>query len=880
MLDKYYQPDLVEEKIYKQWEEDGDFNAPLNSKNKHYSIVIPPPNVTGNLHMGHALNNTLQDILVRFYRMRGRDVLWQPGTDHAGIATEMVVERELKKAKIKKADLSREEFIEHVWKWKDSSGNKIINQLKRLGCSCDWSRERFTLDEGLSKSVRHVFVKLYNDGLVYKDKRLSNWDPKLKTTISDLEVIQKEVTGTLWYIDYEIENDDGKITIATTRPETMLGDTAIAVHPEDDRFKDMVGKFALLPIVEKRIPIVADEYVKIDQGSGAVKITPAHDFNDYELGKRHELEVINIFNENAELNENCPYEYQGLDRYTAREKIISKLKEQGLLNKEEENLHTVPYGDRSGEVIEPLLTDQWFVDAKKLSIEAINNVKNGNTKFIPNNWDKVYFDWMENIQPWCVSRQLIWGHQIPAWYGPDGNIFVEETSEEAHISANKHYGKDVKLVQEDDVLDTWFSSALWPFSTLGWPEETDELKKYYPTSALVTGFDIIFFWVARMMMMGLYFTKKVPFIEVYVHALVRDEKGQKMSKSKGNVIDPLILMDEFGADALRMALCSMAAQGRDIKLSKQRIEGYKNFINKIWNAVKLCELNNCFYQEIDSKNIKNIFNKWILSEYENCRSKTQLAIENYRFNEAASELYKFTWNIFCDWYLEFSKIIYLSKNDTDIKETRNITSYVLSNVIIMFHPIMPFFTEHLWHQASDILKNDTIKINKSEWPKGINVDERDNHKINLLLEFISSIRSTRSEMNVPANAVIDINYSKISNELASIFDEHKETIQSLTRSKSITKKNFSKDEGMVQVIFNDGLIYLSLKGIIDFEQEKNRLKKSLSKIEKEMNKINEKLESDNFIQNAPEEIIDEQKNRHKEYILSKEKIEMAIKSLE
>tara|TARA_B100000902_G_C27318763_1_gene922944 strand:+ start:842 stop:3484 length:2643 start_codon:yes stop_codon:yes gene_type:complete len=879
MLDKYYQPGLVEEKIYKQWEEDGDFNAPVDSKNKHYSIVIPPPNVTGNLHMGHALNNTLQDILIRFHRMRGRDVLWQPGTDHAGIATEMVVERELKKQKIKKTDLSREKFIEHVWKWKDLSGNKIINQLKRLGCSCDWSRERFTLDEGLSQSVRHVFVKLYKDGLVYKDKRLSNWDPKLKTTISDLEVIQKEVKGTLWYINYEIENGDGHITIATTRPETMLGDTAIAVHPEDKRFTDMIGKFAILPIVEKRIPIVADEYVKMDQGSGAVKITPAHDFNDYELGKRHALEIINIFNENAELNENCPQEYQGLDRYTAREKIISELKEKDVLSKEEENLHTVPYGDRSGEVIEPFLTDQWFVDAEKLSIEAINNVKNGNTKFIPSNWDKVYFDWMENIQPWCVSRQLIWGHQIPAWYGPDGNIFVEETMEEAHISAKKYYGKDVKLVQENDVLDTWFSSALWPFSTLGWPEETAELEKYYPTSALVTGFDIIFFWVARMMMMGLYFTKKVPFNEVYVHALVRDEKGQKMSKSKGNVIDPLVLMDEFGADALRMALCSMAAQGRDIKLSKQRIEGYKNFINKIWNAVKLCELNNCSYQEIDSKNIKNIFNKWILSEYENCRNKTQFAIENYRFNEAANELYKFTWNIFCDWYLEFSKVIYLSKNDTDINETRNITSYVLSNILIMFHPIMPFFTEHLWHKASNILKNDTTKINKSEWPKGISVDEKDNIKIKVLLELISSIRSTRSEMNVPANAVIDINYSKISNELGAIFDQYKETIQSLTRSKSITEKNFSKDEGMVQVIFNDGLIYLSLKGIIDFEQEKNRLQKSLSKIQKEMNKIDIKLKSENFTQNAPEEIIDEQKNRYKEYELSMKKIEVAIKSL-
>ena len=879
MLDKYYQPDLVEEKIYKQWEEDGDFRAPLNSENKPYSIVIPPPNVTGNLHMGHALNNTLQDILVRFYRMQGRDVLWQPGTDHAGIATEMVVERELKKEKIEKNSLTREEFIERVWKWKDLSGNKIINQLKRLGCSCDWSRERFTLDEGLSIAVRHVFVKLYKDGLIYKDKRLSNWDPKLKTTISDLEVIQREVTGSLWYIDYKIEDIDIQITIATTRPETMLGDTAIAVHPEDKRYSNLVGKFAILPIVEKKIPIVADEYVKMDQGSGAVKITPAHDFNDYELGRRHDLEIINIFNESAELNKNCPKEYQGLNRYEAREKIIKELNEKEILSKVEENIHTIPYGDRSGEVIEPLLTDQWFVDAKKLSIEAINNVKNGNTKFVPDNWDKVYFDWMENIQPWCVSRQLIWGHQIPAWYGPDGNIFVEETAKDAQVSANNFYGKDVKLSQEKDVLDTWFSSALWPFSTLGWPKDTNEFKKYYPTSALVTGFDIIFFWVARMMMMGLYFTKKVPFTEVYVHALVRDEKGQKMSKSKGNVIDPLVLMDEFGADALRMALCSMAAQGRDIKLSKQRIEGYKNFINKIWNAVKLCELNKCQYKEIKSDKANNIFNKWILCEYENCRKKTQLALENYRFNEAANELYKFTWNIFCDWYLEFSKVIYLSENDTDIKETRNITSFVLSNILIMFHPIMPFFTEHLWHHASHILKNNKSKINKSEWPKTISVDDKDNKKIDLLIELVSSIRSTRSEMNVPANALIEVNFADISDDLAIIFDKYKETIKSLTRTKSINEKIFSKDEGMVKVIFNDGLIYLSLKGIIDFDQEKNRLQKSLLKMEKEMHKIKEKLESKNFIENAPIEIINEQKNRQTEYMLSMKKIEMAIKSL-
>ena len=878
MLDKYYQPDLVEKKIYKQWEEDGDFNAPIDSKNKHFSIVIPPPNVTGNLHMGHALNNTLQDILARFYRMSGRDVLWQPGTDHAGIATEMVVERELKRKKINKSSLSREEFIEEVWKWKNLSGNEIINQLKRLGSSCDWSRERFTLDEGLSLAVRNVFVKLFKDGLVYKDKRLSNWDPKLKTTISDLEVIQKEVTGTLWYIDYKIENEDSKITIATTRPETMLGDTAIAVHPEDKRYTDIVGKFAILPIVDKRIPIVADEYVKMDQGSGAVKITPAHDFNDYELGKRHKLEIINIFNENAELNDSCPKEYQGLDRYIAREKIISALKEKEILSKEEESLHTVPYGDRSGEVIEPLLTDQWFVDAKKLSVEAINNVKNGNTKFIPNNWDKVYFDWMENIQPWCVSRQLVWGHQIPAWYGPDGNIFVEETAEEAEISANKYYGIDVKLVQEEDVLDTWFSSALWPFSTLGWPEETAELKKYYPTSALVTGFDIIFFWVARMMMMGLYFTKKVPFAEVYVHALVRDEKGQKMSKSKGNVIDPIILMDQHGADALRMTLCSMAAQGRDIKLSTQRVEGYRNFITKIWNAIKFCEINDCKYLNLNIKKTQNNFNIWILNELNSCEQSVSTAIKNYKFNEAANVLYKFTWNIFCDWYIEFSKAIYLSNNEEDKDETRNVSSYVLNKLMIMLHPIMPFVTEHLWSQVEFISNKSSQKIMHTQWPI-IELPTKSNSKdIEVLIKIISAIRSTRSELNVPVKSMLKLKYAENQTQLSELFLNYHDSIGSIARVSAIECFDGIRTEGDIQVIINDEIFYLSLVGIIDFKAESSRLMKNLSKINNEIDKVSNKLNSQNFIDNAPKNIISEQKGRLEEYMSSKSKIEDAIKS--
>ena len=879
MLEKYYQPSLVEDKIYKTWENDGDFK-PLESSSDAYCIVIPPPNVTGTLHMGHALNNTLQDILVRFYRMQGKSVLWQPGTDHAGIATEMVVERELKKREINKKDLSREQFIEHVWEWKNQSGNEIINQLKRLGCSCDWSRERFTLDEGLSKAVRFVFVKLYNDKLIYKDKRLSNWDPKLKTTISDLEVIQKEVKGSLWYIDYKLENEDKVITIATTRPETMLGDTAIAVHPEDERFKDFVGKYAYIPILHKKIIIIADEYVKVDQGSGAVKITPAHDFNDYEIGKRHNLEVINIFNENAELNENCPIEYQNLDRFKAREKIVNELETIGALNKVEENIHTVPYGDRSGEVVEPWLTDQWFVNAKKLSLNAIDKVKTKETIFVPQNWEKTYFDWMENIQPWCISRQLIWGHQIPAWYGPDGEIFVAENSDDAHKIARERYKKDVKLVQDEDVLDTWFSSALWPFSTLGWPDETPEFEKFYPTSTLVTGFDIIFFWVARMMMMGLYFTNKVPFSEVYVHALVRDEKGQKMSKSKGNVIDPLILMDEFGADSLRMTLCSMAAQGRDIKLSKQRVEGYRNFITKIWNAVKLCEMNECLYVDFEIKNTQNIFNLWILNELEICRKKTEQSIKDYKFNEAANELYKFTWSIFCDWYLEITKIIYSSNDKIIINETKQITSLVLSKILVMLHPIIPFFTEHVWDQATNILEKGSQRISQSQWPQKLDFDASSSEKVNLFINLISSIRSTRAELNVPVKSKVKISYSNVSPDLEKIIEENKEIIISLTRSDSFEKKEFSKDEGMVQVIFNDGLIYLSLKGIIDFEEEKRRLQKNLKKTELELSKIHSKLNDKNFINNAPEEIILEQKEREKEYQLSKDKITKTIQNFE
>ena len=878
MLEKYYKHELVEKHVYDGWEKDKDFKSTLDANKDSYCIVITPPNVTGTLHMGHPLNNTLQDILIRYNRMQGKNVLWQPGMDHAGIATEMVVERELAKKKIKKTDLSREEFVNKVWEWKDVSGGQILNQLKRLGSSCDWERERFTFDEGLSAAVKYVFIKLHEDGLIYKDKRLSNWDPNLKTTISDLEVIQKEVKGKLWYIDYEIENSDKIITVATTRPETMLGDTGIAVHPDDERYKEFVGKNAILPIVNKKIKIVADNYAKSEQGSGAVKITPAHDFNDFEVGKRNNLEVINIFDENACLNENVPEKYRGLDRYIVRDMIVEDLIAINRLNKIEENEHTVPYGDRSNVVIEPWLTDQWFVDAEKLAIEAIKKVKNKETNFIPTNWEKTYFEWMENIQPWCISRQLLWGHQIPAWYGPDDKIFVANNFEEAKDAATLHYGKEVELEQDPDVLDTWFSSALWPFSTLGWPDKTPELDQYYPTSVLVTGFDIIFFWVARMMMMGLYFTDQVPFKDVYVHALVRDENGQKMSKSKGNVIDPIILMDKYGADALRMTLCSMAAQGRDIKLSAQRVEGYRNFITKIWNAIKFCEINECKNLGLDITQSKNTFNVWILNELDICERSVSLAIKNYKFNEAANALYKFTWNIFCDWYIEFSKSVFYSSNEDDKQETRNTASYVLTKLMVMLHPIMPFITEHLWQEIDFINDKSSNKIIHASWPKIDLPVKKNNKDADKLIQIISAIRSTRAELNVPVKSMIDIKYTENQLQLKEVFNTYEQTISSIARIDKVEIFDGSRQEGDIQIIVNDEIFYLSLLGIIDFKEESDRLTKNLSKISKEIDKISSKLESANFTQNAPKNIISEQKERLQEYMSSKSKIEDAIKS--
>ena len=693
MMDKRFDSNFIEKKWYKRWLESGAFASNNQSPKEPYVIMMPPPNVTGSLHIGHALTFTIQDILIRFHRMQGLDVLWQPGTDHAGIATQMVVERELAKSNLTRHDLGREKFVEKVWEWKEKSGGEITNQLRALGASPDWEKERFTMDEGLSKAVISVFVKLYKEGLIYRDKRLVNWDPKLLTAISDLEVEQKEVEGKFWYFKYPLENSDEFLTIATTRPETMLGDTAVAVNPDDERYIHLKGKYVILPIINRRIPIIFDNYSDPEKGSGAVKITPAHDFNDFEVGKRHGLDMINIFDANASINENGGEDFKGLDRFEARKKVLEILKAQNLYIKEEKIVHTVPHGDRSNVVVEPWLMDQWYVDAYKLAQPAIKAVKNKKTKFVPANWDKTYFEWMNNIQPWCVSRQLWWGHRIPAWFGPDDKIFVEHNQLDAEKAAELHYGKKVKLIQDEDVLDTWFSSALWPFSTLGWPDNTKDLKKYYPTNVLVTGFDIIFFWVARMMMMGMHFMDdEVPFKEVYIHALVRDDKGQKMSKSKGNVLDPLDLSVKYGADSLRFTLTAMAAQGRDIKLSEERIAGYRNFSTKIWNGCKFLEFNECISELDTDLNFINLqINKWIIESYNQLNSKVKKSIVEYKFNDAADALYQFIWRDYCDWYIEFIKPILNNAEDIESqKETKSVSIKIMKNVLLMLHPIMPY----------------------------------------------------------------------------------------------------------------------------------------------------------------------------------------------
>ncbi|WP_439871775.1 valine--tRNA ligase [Rhizobium leguminosarum] len=928
MLDKTYDSAAVEPKIAAKWDEADAFRAGANARPgaETFTIVIPPPNVTGSLHMGHALNNTLQDILVRFERMRGKDVLWQPGMDHAGIATQMVVERKLMEQQLPgRRDMGREGFIGKVWEWKAESGGLIFNQLKRLGASCDWSRERFTMDEGLSEAVLEVFVTLYKQGLIYKDKRLVNWDPKLLTAISDMEVEQIEVKGNLWHLRYPLEkgvtyqyptafDEEGKPTewetrdylvVATTRPETMLGDTGVAVNPEDERYKSIIGKHVILPIVGRRIPVVADSYADPTAGSGAVKITPAHDFNDFEVGKRAGLRSINILNidgtitikENEDFLEGLDHpaalhgawdRLEGQDRFYARKVIVEIFEEADLLDKIEPHKHMVPHGDRGGVPIEPRLTEQWYVDAKTLAEPAIASVREGRTRMVPKNWENTYFQWMENIQPWCISRQLWWGHQIPAWYGPDGQVFVEKTEEEALQAAIQHYlshegpmkayVEDLLenfkpgeiLTRDEDVLDTWFSSALWPFSTLGWPEQTPELARYYPTNVLVTGFDIIFFWVARMMQMGLHFMKDEdgepvePFQTVYVHALVRDKNGQKMSKSKGNVIDPLELIDEYGADALRFTLAIMAAQGRDVKLDPARIAGYRNFGTKLWNATRFAEMNGAksdphFVPEAAELTI----NRWILTELARTERDVTEALEAFRFNDAAGALYRFVWNQFCDWYLELLKPVFNGEDEGAKAEAQACSAYVLEEIYKLLHPFMPFMTEELWaHTAGEGKERDTL-VCHAEWPAPSYADDGAADEINWLIDLVSGIRSVRAEMNVPPSATAPLVVVKANNLTRERLFRHDAAIKRLARVEAISLAD-DAPKGAAQIVVAEATICLPLGNLIDLSAEKARLEKAIAKMEGEISRIDGKLSNQKFVANANPEVVEAERDRLEE----------------
>jgi len=890
MLEKTFTPAEMEARLYAEWEARGFFKPGRKPKGEPFTIVIPPPNVTGSLHMGHALNNTIQDILVRFERMRGKDVLWQPGTDHAGIATQMVVERLLQKeGKTDRRSMGREAFLERVWAWKEESGGTISRQLRRLGASCDWSRERFTMDEGLSRAVLKVFVQLYKEQLIYKDKRLVNWDPKLLTAISDLEVVQKEVKGNLWHLRYPIDGTDEAIVVATTRPETMLGDAGVAVHPENEKLKHLIGKMVRLPLVGRLIPIVGDEYADPEKGTGAVKITPAHDFNDFDVGKRRGLKQINVLDQfgkillegNAEFLEGAdvPAEtmaLHGLDRFEARKRIVEMFEAQGLLEKIEPHTHQVPHGDRSDVVIEPWLTEQWYVNAAELAKPAIAAVEKGDTAFVPKNWEKTYYEWMRNIQPWCISRQLWWGHQIPAWYGPDGTVFVEETESLALREAERHYGSAVALTRDEDVLDTWFSSALWPFSTLGWPDETPELKRHYKTDVLVTGFDIIFFWVARMMMMGLHFMKEVPFHTVYIHALVRDEKGQKMSKSKGNVIDPLDLIDAYGADALRFTLAAMAAQGRDIKLSKQRVEGYRNFGTKLWNAARFAEMNGVARVEnYDPLAARVTVNRWIAGEAARTEAAVRAALQDYKFNEAAGALYQFVWNVFCDWYLELIKPILNGTDEAAKSETRATAAWVMDQILILLHPFMPFVTEELWQQTADRKQ----WLIETDWPKykGLG-DAAADAEMEWVIRFISEVRSVRAEMNVPAGAKIGCVIVSANSETRRRADAWENEIMRLARLSSITFED-SVPKASAQIVLDEATVALPLEGVIDFAAEKARLAKELEKIAKDMAGIDGRLNNPGFVAKAPPEVLEESRERKAELEARKAKVDEALARL-
>ena len=890
-FEKSYNPSGVENRWYKFWLERGCFKPPSEVKGPAFSIVIPPPNVTGSLHIGHALNTTLQDILVRYKRMSGVAALWVPGTDHAGIATQMMVERSLAEESKTRHDLGREKFIDRVWEWKRESGDRIKGQLSRLGASPDWSRERFTMDEGLSRAVRKVFVELFRTGLIYKDKKLVNWDPQLHTAISDLEVEQRESGGSFWYIKYPVEGDSGEfVVVATTRPETMLGDTAVAVHPDDERYKRFVGKNVILPIVGRPLPVIADEYSDPEKGSGAVKITPAHDFNDFEVGRRHSLPMIDIFDSDARLNENVPPRYVGLDRYEARKRVVEELESAGLLEKIEEQTHTVPYGDRSGVVVEPRLTDQWYVDAEALARPAIEAVERGRTRFVPKRWVNTYYEWMRNIQPWCISRQIWWGHRIPAWYGPDGRAFVAMTEKDALRDAEAHYGEPVGLRQDEDVLDTWFSSALWPFSTLGWPDSADDLEHYYPTSVLVTGFDIIFFWVARMIMMGLRFMGDVPFSEVYIHGLIRDEKGDKMSKTKGNAIDPLEIIDKYGADSLRFSLTALATQGGDVKLSMSVIEGYRNFMNKIWNASRFLFLNlEGFDPERGLSGSLLVRDKWILTKLNMTVRNVTDSLDGYEFDKAARVIYQFIWGDFCDWYIELVKPSLLSADPEARAGAQGVLVSVLLRALRLLHPIAPFITEEIFQRLRSsfgvkVFSHEGAEVESimlSAFPEYVEseCDEGAFEAMEFVKEVIVAIRNLRAVVGLHPSARVGVTLSSKNDGVREMLESNSEMVTNLAKLSSLNITADQKPEkAIAQVI--DGLeVFLPVEGIIDLPKEIERITRNISKLDKDLAGSEKKLANRSFLERAPGEVVDKERERFKELSTKRKKLNEVLRKL-
>ncbi|APH56752.1 Valyl-tRNA synthetase [Granulibacter bethesdensis] len=873
MLSKNFDHAANEQRIYAGWEHGGAFAANPESSATPFTIMIPPPNVTGSLHMGHALTFTLQDSLVRWRRMQGRDVLWQPGTDHAGIATQMVVERLLvSEGSPGRREMGRDAFLDRVWRWKAESGGNITHQLRRLGASLDWGRERFTMDDGLSAAVRDVFVTLYRQGLIYRDRRLVNWDPQLQTAISDLEVESREVRGNLWHIRYPLENGEGSIIVATTRPETMLGDSAVAVHPEDERYTALIGKCVILPLTGRRIPIVADTYSDPEKGTGAVKITPAHDFNDFSVGRRHDLPMPSIMDREgritiaeifcAEAADIADPAFvaglEGQERFAARKAIVARLEEMGFLETIETHTHQVPHGDRSGVPIEPLLTTQWFCNAAELAKPAVAAVESGDTRFVPKQWENTFFAWLRDIQPWCISRQLWWGHRIPAWYAPDGSVYVAATAEEAQAA----YGGSETLTQDEDVLDTWFSSALWPFSTLGWPEDNSILSRYYPTDVLITGFDIIFFWVARMMMMGLHIQKQVPFRDVYIHGLVRDERGQKMSKSKGNVIDPLALIEAHGADPMRFAICLLAGPGRDIKLGPKRVEDASRFVTKLWNASVFCERNGVKPEPgFDPATVTLPLSRWILASADDAIRAATQALEAYRFDDYAATCYRFVWNTFCDWFVELAKPILLATDTPEAAEIKAVAAHVLGVVLRLLHPAMPYVTETLWDHFG---YGPEFSLIRAPWPEiGVSDPAREaaRQEIDWLVRLIGEVRTVRNEMNVPPSTLTPILLKDAVAETVARAERWRDQIARLARASSVTSLEGALPKGSAQAVLDEAIIVIPLEGVIDLDAERIRLTRERDKARDEASKVVRKLENADFVARAKPEVVEENRDR-------------------